>query len=184
MKWLAERLVVLSGWTFEGTQPRIRKAVLIGAPHTSNWDFIIFLAAIHHFDLRVKFLVKEGLMVWPLSWFMVRWGAIPVPDNPDGDHHLTDTVIKSFSDHEDMMLVMAPEGTRALADRWRSGFWRIAEAADVPVMMSFLDAKTKRTGIGPTLMIEGDPEAFMSKAQAFYADKRGIKPQNEGPIRL
>ena len=171
----------MGGWTFEGASPQVRKAVLIGAPHTSNWDFIVFLAAIHHFDLRVKFLVKEGLMVWPLSWFMVRWGAIPVPDT---SHNLTEAVIESFSQHDDMMLVLAPEGTRAKADRWRSGFWRIGEAADVPVIMSFLDASKKRTGIGPALKIDGDPAAFMSMAADFYADKRGIKPQNEGPVRL
>ena len=120
-------------------------------------------------------------MVWPLSWFMVRWGAVPVAHT---SHHLTEAVIESFSQHDDMMLVLAPEGTRAKADRWRSGFWRMAEAADVPVIMLFLDASKKRTGIGPVLKIDGDPAAFMSKAADFYADKRGFKPQNEGPVRL
>jgi 1-acyl-sn-glycerol-3-phosphate acyltransferase len=182
MKWLAESFVLMRGWTIDGTKPDEPKFVLIGVPHTSNWDFIAFLALVHHFDLRVKFLIKDGLMVWPLSWFMTRWGAIPV--DRTSHNHLIDEAVRSFNEHDEMLLAIAPEGTRARADRWRSGFWRIADAADVPVVMGFIDGHTKRMGLGPARRVNGDPDAWMAEAAVFYADKHGVEPRNAGPVQL
>jgi 1-acyl-sn-glycerol-3-phosphate acyltransferase len=182
MKWLSEKIVLWRGWTIEGTKPTVKKAVFIGVPHTSNWDFFLFLATIHHFDIRVRFLIKDGLMKWPLSILLTRLGAVPVDrSNP---HNLIESVVRSFEAHDEMMLLIAPEGTRDRTDHWRSGFWRIADAAGVPVIMSFIDGATKRTGLGPTVMVNGDTDAFMAQAREFYADKHGLKPKNAGPVQL
>ncbi len=158
------------------------KFVAIGAPHTSNWDFFLFLGVLHHFDLRVRFLIKDGLMVWPLSWLMIRLGAIPV--NPESPQGLVGVAASAFDESTSMILVLSPEGTRAKAGGWKSGFWRIADAADVPVMMAFIDGATKTVGLGPVIRIDGDPEAWMERARAFYADKTGLKPQNVSPVAL
>ena len=83
-----------------------------------------------------------------------------------------------------LRLAIAPEGTRAGGSKWKSGFWRIADGADVPVVMAFVDCDTKRMGFGPSLKVNGDIDAWMVQAQAFYADKRGLKPQNLGPVEL
>jgi 1-acyl-sn-glycerol-3-phosphate acyltransferase len=160
----------------------VKKAVIIGVPHTSNWDFFLFLGAIHRFDIQVKFLIKDGLMKWPLSLLLTRLGAVPV--DRSSHHNLIDSVVTSFAQHDEMMLLIAPEGTRARADHWKSGFWRMADAADVPVILSFIDGETKRTGFGPTLRIDGDPEAFMAQAREFYSDKHGLEPRNAGPVQL
>ena len=182
MKWLSERYILLRGWTIEGSMPPVSKAIVIGVPHTSNWDFFMFLAFVHHFDLRVRFLIKDGLMIWPLSWFMNRWGAIPV--DRTSHHDLIDSVVRSFDEHDEMILVMAPEGTRGRADRWKSGFWRMADAADVPIVMVYVDGESKRLGIGPSVKVDGDPDAWIDQAAAFYADIHGLKPQNKGPVAL
>jgi 1-acyl-sn-glycerol-3-phosphate acyltransferase len=182
MKWLSEKIILWRGWTIVGTKPTVKKAVFIGVPHTSNWDFFLFLGVIHHFDIQGKFLIKDGLMKWPLSLILTRLGAIPV--DRSSSHNLIDSVVASFEEHDEMMLLVAPEGTRGRADHWKSGFWRMADAADVPVVMSFIDGETKRTGLGPTLKVNGDPEAFMVEAREFYSDKHGLEPRNAGPVQL
>ena len=182
MKWLAENYMIRRGWTIEGTMPPVAKAIIIGVPHTSNWDFFVFLAFIHHFDLNVRFLIKDSFMVWPISWFMRRWGAIPV--DRTSHHNLIDSVVRSFDEHDEMFLVMAPEGTRGKTDRWKSGFWRMADAADVPIVMVGVDGKRKWLGIGPSLKVDGDPDAWIDQASTFYADKDGLSPQNKGPVAL
>jgi 1-acyl-sn-glycerol-3-phosphate acyltransferase len=182
MKWLSEKYILWRGWTIEGTKPTVKKAVFIGAPHTSNWDFFLFMAVIHHFDIQVKFLIKDGVMKWPLSVLLAHLGAIPV--DRSSSHDLIDGVVASFDQHDEMMLLVAPEGTRSRSDHWKSGFWRMADAANVPVILSFIDGETKRTGLGPTLSVDGDPAAFMEQAGRFYADKHGLEPRNAGPVRL
>ena len=182
MKWLSEKLITWRGWTIVGTKPTVNKAVFIGVPHTSNWDFLLFMGVIHHFDIQVRFLIKDGLMKWPLSVLFTHLGAIPV--DRSSHHHLIESVARSFDENDEMMLLVAPEGTRARSDHWKSGFWRMAEAADVPVIMSFIDGETKTTGLGPTVKIDGDLEAFMELAREFYVDKHGLDPRNKGPVQL
>jgi 1-acyl-sn-glycerol-3-phosphate acyltransferase len=182
MKWLSEKFILWRGWTIEGTRPSVDKAVFIGVPHTSNWDFFLFMATIYHFDIQVKFLIKDGLMKWPLGPLLLRLGAVPV--DRSSRHNLIASVVASFDSHDQMMLLVAPEGTRARSERWKSGFWRMAEAANVPVIFSFIDGATKRTGLGPTVYVNGDPEALMVQAREFYADKHGLKPSNAGPVEL
>lgn len=182
MKWLSEKYLLWRGWTIVGDKPAVTKAVIVGVPHTSNWDFFLFMAVIHHFDMQVKFLIKDGLMKWPLSILFTHLGAVPV--DRSSHHHLIESVVSSFERHDEIMLLVAPEGTRARADHWKSGFWRMADAADVPVVMSFIDGETKRTGFGPTVKIDGNADAFMAEARDFYSDKHGLKPSNAGPVRL
>jgi 1-acyl-sn-glycerol-3-phosphate acyltransferase len=158
------------------------KLVMIGAPHTSNWDFFLFLAALQHFDLKVRFMIKDGLMVWPASWFFRRLGAIPVGST--SGHGLVGAAVEAFNESERMLLVLSPEGTRAKAEGWKSGFWRIADLADVPVTMTFIDSPTKTIGVGPTLRVDGDPASWMEHAREFYTDKYGVKAQNVSPVEL
>ena len=170
------------GWTFEGSVPQSPKVLVIGFPHTSNWDFFVYLAVMDHFGLRSKFLAKRGLFVWPLGWLLRRLGGIPVDQS--GGTTLVETAISSFASHDELVLVIAPEGTRSRGEAWKSGFWRIADGADVPVVMAFVDGETRTTGFGPAVRIAGDPESWMRQAAAFYEDKRGLKPGNRGPVVL
>jgi len=181
MKWLSEMWLRLTGWTFEGSVPDQPKLVIIGYPHTSNWDFFVLLAVVGHFDLDARFLAHQGLFVGPFGWRLRKWGAIPV----QGDAaKVSAALVEAFDGADSLILIIAPEGTRAGGSAWKSGFWRIADAADVPVVMGFVDGKTKRTGFGPALKVEGDPDRWMEQARIFYADKQGLKVQNRGPLEF
>lgn len=171
----------ITDWVIEGSVPDEPKLVVIGYPHTSNWDFFVFLAVVGHFGLDVRFLAHEGLFVGPFGWLLHRWGAIPVQS---GAGSVVATAVASFDRSDSLFLVLAPEGTRAGGSEWKSGFWRIADAADVPVLMGFVDRDTKRMGFGPAVKIDGDAEDWMEQARVFYGDKRGLKPENRGPLKL
>jgi 1-acyl-sn-glycerol-3-phosphate acyltransferase len=180
MKWLSRRFLIARGWRFIGTVPDLPKYVIVGFPHTSNWDFFVFLAVMDHFGIRGRFLAKQGLFKGPLRWLMRRWGGIPVGTSTA----LVDIAVASFEAQDQMVLVIAPEGTRSRTDAWKSGFWRIADAAEVHVVMGFIDGGTRRAGLGPAERIDGDPERWMALANHFYADKSGLRPHNRGAVTL
>ena len=182
VKKISELFLKATGWTFVGEAPAVPKAVAVGYPHTTNWDFFIFLAVSSHFGMKFSFLAHEGLFVGPVGWLLRRLGGIPVQGGSSGT--IVETAVRSFDSADRMYLAIAPEGTRAAADHWRSGFWRIADAAGVPVAMAFVDWPSKTTGFGPTPPIDGDPEAWMEQAAVFYADKQGLKPHHRGAVRL
>ncbi len=181
MKWLSEMYFRLTGWEIVGRAPDEPKFVAIGYPHTSNWDFFVYLAVIGHLGLKMRFLMHEGLFVGPLGWLFRRWGGIPVQR---GTKAIVATLVTAFDDADVLRLAVAPEGTRAGGSKWKTGFWRIADGADVPVAMAFVDRDTKQMGFGPSLKIGGDIDGWMEQARTFYADKQGLKPQNRGPIEL
>jgi 1-acyl-sn-glycerol-3-phosphate acyltransferase len=181
VRLLSEMFFRLTGWVIEGNVPDEPKLVIIAYPHTSNWDLFVFFAIVGHFGLKVRFLAHEGLFVGPFAWLLHRWGAIPVQR---GAGSAVATAIGLFDRSDSMLLVVAPEGTRAAGSGWKSGFWRIADAADVPVLMGFVDRDTKRMGFGPALKVDGDAEGWMEQARVFYEDKRGLKPANRGPLEL
>lgn len=182
MKKISELWLSATGWTFVGEAPVEPKLVVVGYPHTSNWDFFVFLAVSSHFRLRFSFLAHEGLFWGPFGWLLRRWGGIPVQGKTSGT--IVRSVVRSFDEADGLLLTIAPEGTRAAGTSWKSGFWRIAEAADVPVAMAFVDGQTKTTGFGPVVAVEGDPDAWMDEAREFYANKHGLKPQNRGVVQL
>lgn len=182
MTWLCGRILKLMGWRFVGSPPDAPKMVVVGYPHTSNWDFILFLGVLSIFDLKVRFLATAPLFRGPFGWLLRWWGGMPVAQT--GHYGLVDAAVEVFDSHDEMILVIAPEGTRAKTQTWKSGFWRIAEAADVPVAMAFIDGEGRTVGFGPSARIDGELDTWMALAADFYADKSGVKPQNRGPVTL
>jgi 1-acyl-sn-glycerol-3-phosphate acyltransferase len=182
MRWLSLWVMKTLGWTHVGTVPDVPKFVIIGAPHTSNWDFFLFLGTIQHFDLRVKFLGKQSLFRWPFGWMFRKVGGIPVDRNRSGG--IVAQVKRAFAEADEMVLVIAPEGTRSAAPNWKSGFVEIAEAADVPVVFAGVDGVAKTITMSRPEHVGPDRGDFMDRVRAFYADKPGINPQGKGPIRL
>ena len=182
MLWMAEKLMRMRGWRFVGERPSYRKFVAIGAPHTTNWDFILFLAVMSHFSIRARAIGKHSLVRWPFGGLMRRLGIIPV--RRDSGEGLAQQMVEAFAGAEELALVIAPEGTRRAAEYWRSGFYRIAVAADVPIVLAFIDFDNKVAGVGPTLRPSGNVAADMGMIRAFYSRFRGRYPENQGPIRL
>ena len=179
---MAYRYLKLRGWTIDGGIPDVRKFVIIGGPHTSNWDFVMFLGVIYFLGIRPRVLGKHTLVKWPFGRLMRRWGVIPV--RRDVAENTVQQVNDEFDANEEMMLVIAPEGTRSRADHWRSGFYKITIGADVPLLIAAIDGPTKRVKISGPLALTGDVSADMDVLRAFYDGWEGIKPSGRTPVRL
>lgn len=182
MRTLAYFWARLRGWSFVGVIPPVPKMIVVGAPHTTNWDFVIFLAALHHFDIRVRYLAKHTLFRPPFGWFFKRTGGIPVDRTKASG--VVAQVAGAFRSHEEMVLVVAPEGTRRAGRWWKSGFLKIAEAAGVPLVLAGIDYETKTVTLSEGIDFDGDVGRFMDRARVFFADARGLKPGFETPIVL
>lgn len=181
MAW-ARFLLKCAGWRVVGTPPAVPRCVIVFAPHTSNWDFPLLLLARSALGLEASYLGKHTLFRPPFGWFFRLLGGIPVERSEH--HHLVSQIAHEFEAREHLWLAMAPEGTRAKTEYWRSGFYRIALAARVPVLLCFVDASRKQCGIGDLLQLSGDVERDLEQIRRFYADKRGIYPELAGDIRF
>ncbi|MEZ0446269.1 1-acyl-sn-glycerol-3-phosphate acyltransferase [Cellulomonas sp. ICMP 17802] len=172
----------LSRWNLQTERvPADGAGLLIGAPHTSNWDFILMLAIAGEADLSVRWLGKQQLFRGPAGPVMRALGGIPVDRrDPAG---LVDELVARIQGGDRFYLVVTPEGTRSGAG-WKSGFYRIARATDLPVTLGYVDRTTMTTGLGPTLRLTGDVAADMDRVRAFYADKAGFAPYRRTEPRL
>ena len=182
MRWLAEKYLRWRGWELVGVEPPYGKFLAVAAPHTSNWDFVGFLGVARHFRIPARVIGKHSLVRGPFGPLMRRLGIIPV--ERDTGQGLVQQMVGEYAAADRMALVIAPEGTRRAAPFWRSGFHRIATAAGVPIVLTFLDYEHKRGGIGPIIEPTGQMEDDMATIAAFYEGMKGKNPENQGPIRL
>ena len=182
MRWLAEKWLKWGGWRFVGEMPDLEKMILIGAPHTSNWDFILYLGAIRHWGISPRFVGKHTLFRWPFGYFFRKFGGIPVDrDRPGG---MVGQVVEEFEKSPRMILVVAPEGTRKAAPFWKSGFARIAAAAKVPIVPVVLDFPAKTLVLGDPIHYFGDEKALMDQLRDFFEPGVGKDGEGKGPVRL
>jgi 1-acyl-sn-glycerol-3-phosphate acyltransferase len=158
------------------------KGIIIVYPHTSNWDFIIGLLYKIGAGLPARWMGKDTLFRWPFRRLLVRIGGIPV--NRRERTGFVDTLLAEFAGNDRMWLAVAPEGTRSRTDHWKSGFYRIALAAGLPIGLAYIDYATRTVGVDTYLNLTGDPPQDFARIRAFYADKRGRRPENQGEIRL
>lgn len=179
---LGKGLLKATGWTLVGEVPKAEKYVLVCAHHTSNWDFVWFLSAAWAFDTKINWLGKHTLFENPFGGLLKATGGVPV--NRDSPQNLVDQLADRFSDASELHLGIPPSGTRSYRDHWKSGFYRIAMKANVPVVLGILDFKTKQTGFGDEFYLTGDMKADMDRIRAFYADMGGKFPENEAVVRL
>jgi 1-acyl-sn-glycerol-3-phosphate acyltransferase len=161
------------GWTVEGEIPNLPKFVVAVAPHTSNWDFVVGIAAMFALDLKIGYLGKHTLFRWPFGALM-RWtGGIPV--DRSSPHGVVGDSVAAFSSMERRILAIAPEGTRRRVGQFKSGFLLIARGAGVPVVLATLDWGAKVVRFGPTFEPGEDIEADRRRTEAFFAPVRGRK---------
>lgn len=163
----------LMGWRIEGQLPPLDKFVVIGAHHTSNWDFVLFIAAKFILRLNARWFGKHSIFRWPFGALMRHWGGIPIR------RHLklntVEQAIEAFAEHRQFILVLSPEGTRRKVERWRSGFYHIAWGAGVPIVPAALDFQHRRIVIGEPFQPTGNEEADLRQLLAFY---RPYVPKN------
>ncbi len=154
---IARFILRLTGWRTEVISPCPSRCVMIGAPHTSNWDFIVVMMLMVVESIPIRMLGKDSLFWWPLGVFMRSFGVIPV--NRSGNYNLVDQIAARFDEHDELIIGISPEGTRSKSSRWRTGFYYIALKANVPIVLAYLDYKNKVCGIGPSLKPTGDINA-------------------------
>jgi len=184
LRWLSATLLRATGWRCENEKPAVPKYVAVMAPHTSNWDFLYFIAAALIFRFELRWMGKHGLFKGPLGPIMKWFGGIPVNRNK-AEGIVTDA-ISYLKDNPEAVLAIAPEGTRSKVTKWKSGFYRIAVGAEVPIVLSYLDYRTKTAGIGPIIQPSGDQDKDIGAMQEFYKAWHGknasdqFKPDDEG----
>jgi len=160
-------------WRVEGDVPDLPKMVLIAAPHTSNWDFVVGVCAKLALRLRVTFLGKDTLFRFPLGIIMRRLGGIPVDRN--ASHDVVRSTIAEFERRDRMLLALAPEGTRRRVERWRTGFYHIAHSARVPIVPVALNFGARAIQIGAPFTTTGNADADIGALQQRYAGVRGLR---------
>lgn len=180
--WLGRNGLRLAGWRVEEPAPQAPKYVLLAAPHTSNWDFVVMMAAGMALGVWPHWVGKHTLFAPPLGWFARRLRGIPVDRRAAAN--MVEQLAAQFAGRDRLVLAMPPEGTRGRALHWKSGFYHVALAAGVPVALGYVDFGRKVAAIGPLLQPCGDMRADMDRIRAFYADKTGRHPERQGPIRL
>ena len=176
--WLLRRL----GWSLDINLPDIDKYVAIAAPHTSNWDFLIGILAAWAIELKVSWLGKHSLFRWPFGWYFRRIGGVPV--HRDGGKRYIEQMTELFKNSEQLVLALAPEGTRSRTDHWKTGFHTIARAANVPIVMAYFDYPRKLIGIGSMFYPSDDIEADFRLIREYYKDRRGKNPEKESLIQV
>jgi len=176
--WLLNSL----GWTIQADLPDIKKYVAIAAPHTSNWDFPLGILAAKAIRLKVHWMGKHTLFRWPYGWFFRAIGGTPVY-REQGQNYIRQ-MAELFNRSEQLVLALAPEGTRSKTDHWKTGFHYIARAAKVPIVMAYLDFGHKQVGIGELFYPGEDIEADFDKIRQFYANRIGRNPENTSLIQV
>ncbi|MBK7600513.1 MAG: 1-acyl-sn-glycerol-3-phosphate acyltransferase [Acidobacteria bacterium] len=178
-KWLIGISFKLSGWRLKAQN----RASTNGSPSElitlSGWDFPLMLAVAFGFDINVRWMGKDSLFRWP--WGLFRYcGGVPVDRSKK--QNLVEQSIEQLKTHDRFVIAIAPEGTRKKSTHWKTGFYRIALGAGVPLNMAFLDYERKVAGLGPVLMPSGDIDADFEKIRAFYSTVTAKYPDQVGEI--
>ena len=166
----------LAGWRTNLSEAPPPPCVFIGAPHTSNWDFPLMLAAVLALEHDARWLGKDSLFRPPFGGLM-RWlGGIPV--DRSSPHNLVGSMATFFKQNPGLILCVPPEGTRKKVGRWRTGFYYIALEAGIPIVMTVLDAEERQIRILGHHTPAGDAEREIREIQGRYRGFRGLIPEN------
>lgn len=176
--WLMAKL----GWSTALAAPPEARVLIVVYPHTSNWDFLWGILTRWSTGWPIRWLAKHSLFVGPLGPLLRWWGGIAV--NRQQTEGFVDEIAATIRASDHMLLSITPEGTRAWRDRWKSGFYRIALAADVPIGIGYIDYATRTIGISEYFRLTGDENADMARIAACYSDKVAYDPAKAAPIRL
>ncbi len=177
---LARGILRATRWRLVGEVPS--SGILVGAPHTSNWDWVAMLLIAWSNGRQPQVLVKHTFFKGPVGWVISRTGGIPLDRGNPGV--TIRALLAEAEGDEPFLLVIAAEGTRGRSDHWKSGFLRISQQTGLPITLGFVDSPTRSLGMGPTFTPTGDVVADMDLVRAFYADKHGIRPENRTEPRL
>lgn len=172
----------IAGWHVDpDVPPETHRSVMIAAPHTSNWDFIVTRIAFSILRIPVRFTIKKEWLRFPFRRLMLALGAIGIdrsPKRPGEDRpSMTDAMAALFDEHRRLVVLVTPEGTRSLRSKWKTGFYYVALKAGVPITLGYVDYRRKVAGVGDVIHPSGDFEADMARIMDFYRDKHPAHPE-------
>ena len=181
-KVIAGLILRLFGWSTVLSPAPGRKSVIIFYPHTSNWDFPLGVLFRARHGLNIRWAGKDSLFRWPFRSLLILMGGIPI--NRRVSTGVVSQLAAEFAKNEDFSICLAPEGTRSKTNYLKSGFYRLAIEADVPVGLAFADYPRKRIGIEHWITLSGNEAADLETIRACYADKTALFPEKAGDIRF
>ncbi|WP_246004056.1 1-acyl-sn-glycerol-3-phosphate acyltransferase [Nocardioides marmoriginsengisoli] len=177
---LARTVLKLTRWKLVGSVPE--SGILVGAPHTSQWDWLVTVLMAWSNGVRPQVLIKHTYFKGPAGVILRATGGIPLDrENPGAAIR---ALLAEAEGSDAFLLAIAAEGTRGKGEYWKAGFYRISQQTGLPITLGFVDGPTRNLGMGPTFHPSGDLVADMDFVRAFYADKHGIKPENRTEPRL
>ncbi len=177
LRLISNILMWIAGWRVEGKLPDLPKYLIVGAPHTSNWDFLLFLGVIFRLKANVKYMGKAELFRSPLGWFFYWCGGIPVDRKKSTG--LVEQMVEACNKSDRFILTIAPEGTRHGVKEWKRGFYHIAKGAGIPIVMAKVDSKKKAMHVGDIFYLTDDMEADMKAIQDRFTGMVGINPRKK-----
>jgi len=174
LRLVSNSIMRLAGWRVDGNVPGLSKFIIIGAPHTSNWDFILFLGIVFRLKINVSYMGKVELFRSPIGWFFYYCGGIPVDRSKSTG--LVEQTVEACQKAEHFILVIAPEGTRHGVKEWKRGFYHIAKGAEIPIVLAKVDGRLKTVHVGQVFYPTEDMETDMKAIQDSFKGLVGIRP--------
>jgi 1-acyl-sn-glycerol-3-phosphate acyltransferase len=175
LRKISRYILKMWGWKMAGVIPAEKKYVVVAAPHTSNWDFVIGQLYFMSAGIKASVMIKKELFYFPLGILLRALGGIPV--DRQGKSDIVEQMIRQFELSDSFILTLTPEGTRKKVSEWKTGFHRIAAGANVPVLPGFFDYERKVVGVGDLFYPSEDADADMLKIKKFY---KNIAPKHPG----
>ena len=176
MSRIAKSILHSLGWKIDSTLPdHIKKAVVLIAPHTSYWDFFYGRMAFAAYKIKGKYMIKKEAFVFPFGLILKALGGIPV--DRSNSRNALKSVKEAFETRDEVFLVVAPEGTRKRVEKWKKGFYFIAKAANVPIILGYIDYSKKYGGFGPVIHPSGDLDSDLKTIEDFYRGKGAKYPE-------
>ncbi len=182
LKLFADSVLKIIGWQVKDNLPDIKKFVLIGAPHTSNWDLGIALLSFWSIQKKISWIAKKQIFIGPFHYLFKSLGGIPVDrSKPNG---FIQQISREFEHHEEMILGIAAEGTRSKTKYWKTGFYYIAKSANIPICFAYVDYPSRTIGYEQGFIPGTDINKDFEQIKWFFQDKRGKHPEKQGPVDI
>ncbi len=177
IKYLCHLTAQMEGWNTINKIPKdIKQAVITGYPHTSNWDFKTAMYFIHNQKIKARFAIKQEWIRFPLKTILLSMGAIGIDRESNSKLSTTEILANLFTQQDELLLMISPEGTRSLKKEWKTGFYYIAKKANVPIILLKADYEKKLITVGEKIIYPKDYETDMIEITRYYKDVPGKNP--------